>query len=208
VRRLLPVALAMLAACSKAPPPIAADDAGTAPAIEPPASAMPEAPPEPSPLDIILAKSTMADALVVASPLMEDKFDESSPGTLLFAAWAAQHLRWQDVDVPKNETSIAKVQKDVDAERMKRLCFTGRVVQIQVTRASYGAVYAGLLESYSGNLAHFYAVQSTGDLVADHQGRLCGVVTGRYDYKNSGGGSSHAIDMVGMFNLPENHPKK
>lgn len=34
------------------------------------------------------------------------------------------------------------------------------------------------------------------------------VVTGNYDYSNSAGGTGHAVDLVGMFDLPENKPKK
>jgi hypothetical protein len=30
------------------------------------------------------------------------------------------------------------------------------------------------------------------------------VVTGRIDYSNSGGGTTHAIQLVGMFKLPVN----
>jgi hypothetical protein len=33
--------------------------------------------------------------------------------------------------------------------------------------------------------------------------RFCGVVTGLYDYSNSGGGTGHTADIVGMFDLPE-----
>jgi hypothetical protein len=31
-------------------------------------------------------------------------------------------------------------------------------------------------------------------------------VTGRYDYHDSGGGTGHAVQVVGMFDLPENRP--
>lgn len=48
------------------------------------------------------------------------------------------------------------------------------------------------------------SVSSTGRLVEDSRARLCGFVTGKYSYSNSGGGSSHAVQLVGMFKLPEN----
>jgi hypothetical protein len=50
----------------------------------------------------------------------------------------------------------------------------------------------------------FYAVGETGDLVAGSRTRLCGIVTGLHSFLNSGGGVTHAIRAVGMFDLPEN----
>ncbi len=62
--------------------------------------------------------------------------------------------------------------------------------------------------SNGGNIYRFLAAGSSGTLVPQSYGRFCGVVTGTYDYSNSGGGTGHAVEMVGMFDLPENKPKK
>lgn len=43
---------------------------------------------------------------------------------------------------------------------------------------------------------------------ANRSARFCGVVTGLYDDSNSGVGVGHAVQMVGMFDLPENKPAK
>lgn len=169
------------------------------PTPEPPTTSRPT-----DPVAVIMAKKTMADALVIASAGMTDSANTSSPGTAVFALWSAQNLRWKDVGVKQDETSFARVQKDVDAERMKRLCVPGSIIQINVEKTPYGSVYTGLLMSDAVNLYHFNAVRSTGDLVQQSPARFCGVVTGKYDYENSAGGVGHAIDMVGIFDLPEN----
>lgn len=53
----------------------------------------------------------------------------------------------------------------------------------------------------------FAAVASTGELVAQSSANFCGVTTGKYSYSNSGGGTTHAVFLVGMFDLPENKPQ-
>jgi len=158
----------------------------------------------PTPIELIVTKKTMADALVIASPLMIDRPNDSSVGTALFAVWSMHNLHWRDVAVRQDETSFARVQKDVDAERMKRLCVSGSIVQIDTQKTQLGPIYMGLMMNDAVNLFHFNAVHSTGDLVQQSPARFCGVVTGKYDYENSAGGTGHAIDMVGIFDLPEN----
>jgi hypothetical protein len=170
--------------------------------------AVPLAPEPPNPLTVITSKKSMADALLVASPLMVDRHNESSLGTLLFAAWSTEHLRWADVGTAKDETSYGAIQKDIDAERMKRLSITGSIIEIAVEKSAAGKWYVGLMQNYGGDLFHFHAVRSTSDLVKGSTGKLYGVVTGWYDYDNSGGGVGHAADIVGMFSLPENRALK
>lgn len=162
------------------------------------------APVVPEPRDVIMTKKTVAEALTVARPHMVDEFDKSSQGTVLLGAWAAKHLQWRDVVVAKDETSHARVQKDVLNELGKRLCTRGTIVQINTVRIAEGTIYVGLLANNAMNLFHFAAARSTGDLVQSSGARFCGIVTGRYDYKNSGGGTGHAVDVVGVFDLPEN----
>ena len=60
------------------------------------------------------------------------------------------------------------------------------------------------LEKVTGKKVSFFAVQSTGDLVEGSRARLCGVVTGRYSYSNTGNGTTHAVKVVGVFDLAEN----
>lgn len=144
-----------------------------------------------------------AGALAEALPGMEDVTESSSDGTLLFTVWAGKKMRWTDVAVAKNETSVAKVMKDSRAERGKRMCVKGSIIQI----ARDGDLFVGLMGTGGyglGDVVHFFAAGSTGELVQRSRGRFCGVVTGRFTYSNAGGGTTHAVDAVGMFDLPEN----
>lgn len=73
-----------------------------------------------------------------------------------------------------------------------------------IHKQAYGTLYDGLLISPGENIYHFAAVKCIGDLVEGSAGRFCGYITGQYDYNNSAGGTAHAVDMVRMFDLPEN----
>ncbi len=140
----------------------------------------------------------------IAGPEMADTTDELGTGALLLTAWSSTRMRWADVSVAKSETSFALVHKDSDAARGKRMCVRGSLIQISKESVGSSAVFIGLLMSGYTDLVHFVAVGGTGELVERSRTRLCGVVTGTYDYANSGGGTGHAINVVGMFDLPEN----
>jgi hypothetical protein len=150
-----------------------------------------------------------ADAFAALRTGMADATDEDDPFTALFALWAARRMRLADVFVANDETTYAKVRKDSDAERGRRMCIGGTVIEITVDKVTTGGHLShGLLLSYGQNLYHFLAAASTGDLVQTSDARFCGIATGRYDYANSGGGTGHAVTLVGMFDLPQNRPPK
>lgn len=157
-----------------------------------------------NPLDVIMTKRTAKEAFAVALPMMIERPNDTSPGGFLFSLWALQHLLWTDVAVSTDETSYARVKKDVDAERGKRFCVSGQIIEIASFKQPYGTLFSGLLINPGGNLYRFSAVKSTGDLVEQSPARFCGYVMGNYDYSNSAGGTGHAVDMVGIFDLPEN----
>jgi hypothetical protein len=192
VRRLALVVL--LAACKKgetAAPP--------APAPDPP----PAAPAHP----VKTHPETLAEAIARTRPTMSDTVDTLSPGADAFAAWAFTNLKWKDAAPAQDEITVALVQKDSDAARGKRLCAPGSIVEIAVAteEAAIGKLYRGEITTQADNLIRFLSVGSTGTLVKDNPARFCGIVIGKYDYHNSIGGMAHAIQMVGMFDLPENH---
>lgn len=150
------------------------------------------------------AAKTLADALPIVRPYMNDTPNESSLGTEMLALWGTGGLTWSDAYSSKDETSPELAKKDIDAERGKRVCRVGTIVEIAKKGTGPTTHFAGLLRSPRGDLFHFLAVRSTGSLVQGSRGRICGVITGLYDYENSGGGVSHALDIVGLFDLPEN----
>jgi len=131
-------------------------------------------------------------------------FGEHSAGTILLAWWSAADLRLADVDVPRNETSFALIRKDLESEAGKRMCVSGLIIQITKQPLQGRTVYLGLLLSRPGNILSFWAVGSTGSLVERNSAKFCGIVTGTYDYQNSGGGAGHAVDIVGMFAISQN----
>lgn len=153
----------------------------------------------------LMAKTTFTDALQVVRPAMDDASQgQWSRGGLLLALWASTHLRWQDVEVGKNETSFALVRKDSEEARGKRMCTSGDLVQIEKEGAGATKIYGGIMINDYGNIFSFYVAGTTGELVARSRARLCGIVIGTYDYPNSAGGTGHAVALVGMFDLPEN----
>ena len=155
-------------------------------------------------LEQIRGQKTLSAAVAAIKPDMGDTANEDGLGFGLLGVWAMKSMRWKDVDVDANETSPALVQKDPDEGRGKRLCAPGTVIQIALDKSDFGKGFVGLFTTEAGNIFRFFAVGSTGSLVERSQARLCGVVTGKYDYANSGGGVGHAIAVVGMFDLPEN----
>jgi len=161
--------------------------------------------PEKSPFDALLEMRSYSDVVEKLKPLMEDGYNEVPTGTAMMGIWAAKNMKWLDIAVALDETSYARVMKDSQEERGKRLCATGQIVQIEVERLKFGKVATGLLLTGRGNLFHFSAVGSSGDIVERSRARICGVVTGKYSYSNSGGGTGHTVQVVGMFDIVENH---
>lgn len=164
-------------------------------------------PPNPHPVPKI---DTLTEAVAFFRPRMFDQFDAPSDGTVGLAKWAADHLKWSDVEVVKNETGFGMIKKEPDDQVGKRMCASGRVIQIQRQKLSDSPakLYDGLLMvgGLGGDLIQFWVAGSSGEIVEKSEARICGVVTGRFDYTNSAGGTGHAVSVVGMFDLPENKP--
>ncbi len=164
----------------------------------------------PSPLpmktlvDKLLKTNSMGQALELCKPIMDDTTDKPSEGALVLGIWAAKHMKWANVATNRNETSFALAMKDSEEARGKRVCVSGGIIQIAVERTDFGKFNDGLLMSDEGDIYKFMNVGTSGDLVANSQARMCGVVTGRYQYSNSAGGTGHALSIVGMFDLPQN----
>ena len=96
--------------------------------------------------------------------------------------------------------------KDSEEERGRRICTRGKLIEIHAERTSYGKLYDGGMFmgwSYS-RVVSFIAVGSTRGINQGSRARFCGVVIGRYSYSNSGGGVTHAVQLVGVFDIPEN----
>lgn len=163
------------------------------------ASAPKPPPPDPQP-------EALADAIRHWKPKMTDTRDDFSPGTYALAGWSVERLRWKDLNAI-GETTAAVAKKDPDEARGRLLCSTGSVVQIQAASTKRGKIYEGILFLDGAHPLRFVAVGSTGTLVEHSWARFCGIVTGLSSYKNTGGGTTHAVVAVGMFDLEENRSK-
>ena len=122
----------------------------------------------------------------------------------MLGLWAAQgKSRWEDFQaIPATKYSL--VMKDPDEARGKRLCARGSIVQIQAERSEHGKIYNGVFMTNNYKFIQYAAVGSTGELIAESRAKLCGIVTGINSYANVQGGTTHAVFLVGMFDLPEN----
>lgn len=164
-----------------------------------------KAAPKEDPIETLLAIQSMPEALAACLPSMGDSVDSPSVGGALFAIWAARKMNLLFVRVPRNETSFAAVKKDSVGERGKRICFNGKIVEIAKSDNGQGdTIYEGKMFDSDFNIATFYAAGSTEGVFEGTKTRFCGVVSGRHSYSNAGGGTSHSVEMIGVFDIPAN----
>jgi hypothetical protein len=161
-------------------------------------------------LSDFIANDNLDEAIETMKPKFDDAVDKIPTGVAIFLAWANKNLRYSDI-MNKGQTTFAQVMKDSDSERGKKICVSGSVVEIKVVKVNedlFKFKYSeGELRDGAYNIYRFYNVKSSGDIVESSWATTCGVVIGRYDYSNSGGGTSHAIALVGMFYLDINKDK-
>lgn len=165
----------------------------TAPAVTAPREAPPPPRPAPAPtVEMRIAQAaTLAEAIALAKPAMGNSTDELPAGAALLARY--RKLRWSDVEAL--ETMVAKVQKDPEPERGKRLCAEGQIETITRRDVDRRKVFVGRLVLADGDALAFVAVGTTGELLKRMTTRFCGVVTGM---------SGNDVTVLGMFDLPEN----
>jgi hypothetical protein len=157
---------------------------------------------EPTVVQRLRQAETLHEAMDICSPLMGDKYEDLSIGGACLAAWGKSHLTWTNVHVSKDETSPGLVFKNSTSQLGKRICSAGTVVEI----TENNNITEGELAGYSGTIYHFLTVGSSGSIVQKSAAHLCGIVVGTYSYPNSGGGTTHTIDLVGMWDL-NYHPE-
>lgn len=179
-------------------------------AAEPPTAQQPPQR-EPEPENPIAAQAaaigaarSYRDALQLSQGLFADAVNDANQGGVMLAIWVAEHGRFSDVAVAVDETTVRKAKKDTEAARGKHLCVRGQVIQIQRERVGSTSLWTGNLSTGGMDFVNFLAGGSTGELVQNSYGRLCGVVVGEYAFSNVSGGQTRSIQVVGMFDLPEN----
>jgi hypothetical protein len=157
----------------------------------------------PSVTEQLFALRNVEQAITLLRPRFTDTYGPLDEEGTQFSVWAADYLTLESLQAV-DETRHAFVMKDSESERGRRICSSGTVVQISVSRDSGRSIATGLLITSGGDLLSFAAVGSTSDILPKSPARLCGVVIGKNDYPNSGGGTGHSVFVVGMFDLPQN----
>lgn len=161
----------------------------------------PEPPKEPTLAERLASAATLAEALALIQPRMGDSENELHPASVLLAVWAASHEEAFDYS-ELEKTTWGRIMKDPDEERGRKYCTSGRVTEINADKSVGIKFYTGGLMTPGGNIVRFIAVGPTGDLVEGSSASLCGIVTGKYSYSNTGGGTTHSIMVVGDFYIP------
>jgi hypothetical protein len=159
--------------------------------------AHPERVPNETPATRIAKATSFQEAIAIAKPEMTvGEHQEITAGATLLATYASAKLRWADVEKP--ETSFVRAEKDVDLERGKRMCATGKLLRIEKRDLAGRKIYVGELSTAEADIVTFVAVGTTGDLFKRMTATFCGVVTGKL---------GSYVALLGMFDLPENrHP--
>lgn len=167
---------------------------------EEPAQAVAAQPAAPSPLDTVMSASSFGGAYRAAQPYISDTTDQVSPGAALLALWMARHGQLRDVLPGLGKVTVKHAKKDIAAARGEPTCVRGTIIQIQRDPTAAN-LHMGLLMTPAGDVVHYFAAGSTGDLVDDDTAKFCGVITGTYAFANVSGGQTQSVQLVGMFDL-------
>jgi hypothetical protein len=147
--------------------------------------------------------NSIADAMNICAPAMDDAEGTISNGAICLSSWGVKHFTWKLVSTPRDETTPGLVFKNSHSQLGKRICTVGSVVEI----TDQEGISFGEIHGFSGTIYHFITVGSSGSIVEHTTAHLCGFVVGTYSYHNSGGGTTHTVDLVGMWDL-NYHPSE
>ena len=146
--------------------------------------------------------SNLPEAISIVKPVMGDMVNNADDGTALMAAWLLRHYNFNELNKIET-TKFPLVMKSSELEKGKRICTSGSVIEIVSKKTNDGEITEGGLLA-NGRVYRFIGVGSSGEIAEGSYAAFCGIVTGKYSYSNSGGGMTHAVQLVGMFDLPEN----
>ena len=164
-----------------------------------------------SPLEKILSARDLAQAVLIGREVWKNADEDWPADAKYMVKWLADksEIFIEDIQILE-KTTTGLVLKDVASERGKRICLERpAIVQLAKSHSSrLGMVYySGLLQENRQQYS-IYAVKDTGTLIQKQKARFCGIVTGIYTFKNTGGGTTISPFLVGMFDLPTNHRPK
>jgi hypothetical protein len=164
-----------------------------APRPPPPPTPAPQPPPPPA--NDITSTPTLDAAIAFAKPDLSDNRHTPSPGAKLLAKWGALKMRFVDVAVATNETTMQLAVADPMKAVGKRLCAAGTIARFDKATVD-GTDLVTARVTVARDALEVYAVGPVGALAVNKAARFCGVVTGRLDV--AGKPSTFA---VGMFEV-------
>lgn len=154
----------------------------------------------------IMSQTSIGDVLRLAVPHVENGW-EFEDGKRMILWWSNERLTWDALSALP-ETTFGQAKKDIAAERGKRICLSAQVVDISKNANYSPPIYVGISSNRRDDIISFFAIGSTDGIVQRSRATFCGVLTGTHDYENSGGGWSHSLVAIGMFDLPANRARK
>lgn len=166
-----------------------------------------EAPPAKTRSEIIAETPTLDAMLELARADLKDRgpTDEIPLGWYEMLLWSNRNLQWGDIQA-RPATKAGLVHKDSSAEIGKRMCVSGLIIEISTGDVAGGKFYeGGILDTQNSDVYKFIALRNSGTLVGSDHARFCGIVLGNHSYSNSSGGVTHAIQLLGLFDLKGNH---
>ena len=99
------------------------------------------------------------------------------------------------------QTKYREAEKSPETERGKLMKYRGQLMQIKNINDN---LCEGTIIQNGWDVVFFYAVGSTKGLYANSWGTFYGIFTQQYSYQNTGGGTTHALVLVGYFDITEN----
>ena len=164
----------------------------------------PDAPARTTALVLQMGTGTFNESLRIAMPHFKEEDTALSEGALALARWlsAPGRARWSDIEVLK-ATSTGEAFKDIANARGFKVCAKGDVTGIQVDRSLDPPLTWGTMWAKS-DIVLFVAAGSTTGIVRGVESTFCGVVAELNSYKNTVGGRSTAIVLIGLFDIPAN----
>lgn len=159
------------------------------------------------------AKMNSAPSLEDALKTAKEEFpaDARSRDAAL-VEWSEDKLKWADVDTKKNQVSTLLALKDPEGAYGKRACLSGKITTITAVRdadASALRHFRAVLEG-PGEVWSLSAVGDTGELVKGSIAKFCGIAVNVRAQPHGGrsdAGIQDILDVVGMFDLPENRKR-
>ncbi len=103
------------------------------------------------------------------------------------------------------KTNYKEAMKDADSVRGAIVSAGGTIIEIKKEEISPGfVVYEGGLMESELNVVRFIAIGGTRGIYEGSYAKFVGVFSQIYSYPNVTGGETHAIAVVGYFDIPEN----